>query len=377
MEQKFLEPKLNGDRFQGHTVPLELLKDFSALQDMLVEVAKWEFRNAHPERERSPRNFSEGVDLHLTSVEEGSAKLIICLVFAGLFPTSTNLQYFEQARTDIIEAVASAEKGSAPRLPPYLLTYFDRFGRGLRAGESISFDRKDGVASLTPEVRNRLMRYAEAKEWTEEKALRVRIPEADKGRRTFEMELSDGIKLKGVLNDLYESAVLKAFDKYNQGQDEYVLVQGIVKKDRENHLKSVESIEHITPLDPLDVSLRLEEISRLGDGWLDGKGKAPAKDKLDFLATAFDSSFDTDLPLPYLYPTAEGGVQAEWGFDNWEVSLEINLETVHGEYQALNLKNGIAVEHTFVLGAREGWSQLNDAIKEVWQNRTEEQAIGL
>lgn len=134
MEQKFLEPILNGERFQGHTVPLELLKDFSALQEMLVEVAKWEFRISHPERERIPRNFADGLDLRLASVEDGSAKLVICLAFAGLFPISNNLKYFELAKTDIVEAVASAEQGSTPKLPPNLLYYFDRFGRGIARG---------------------------------------------------------------------------------------------------------------------------------------------------------------------------------------------------------------------------------------------------
>lgn len=157
MEQEFLKPKLKGERFQGATVPLELLKDFSALQEMLVEVAKWAFRKNHPNRERIPRNFAEGVDLHLTSVDEGCAILTISLVFASLFPTSSNLTYFEQARTDIVEAIASVEQDRRPLLPPSLLNYFDRFGRGLRSGESISFKREGGYANLTPDTRTQLM----------------------------------------------------------------------------------------------------------------------------------------------------------------------------------------------------------------------------
>jgi hypothetical protein len=372
VEQKFLEPKLNGERFQGHTVPLELLKDFSALQDMLVEVAKWEFRKNHPDRERIPRNFTDGVDLHLTSVEEGSAKLIICLVFAGLFPTSSNLKYFEEARTDIVEAVASAEQGSTPALPPYLLNYFDRFGRGLRSGESISFAREGTPATLTPEIRNQLMRYAQAKEWTEEAALRVRISEVDKGRNSFQMELSDGTRFAAELSDLYLASILEAFGNYKKGRDEFLLIQGIVRKDRENHLKSFESIEHVTPLDPLDTALRLEDMAKLHDGWLDGKGRAAAKDKLDWLAGAFDSSFDTDLPLPYLYPTAEGGVQAEWSMNDWEVSLEIDLDEQQGQYQALNLVDRTCTEFSLSLGSREAWGKLNEALKQLGKTKVEE-----
>jgi len=70
--QEFLKPKLTGGRFQNATVPLELLKDFSALQEMLVEVAKWEFRNSHPDRERPRVTLPAEVDLHLTSVEEAA-----------------------------------------------------------------------------------------------------------------------------------------------------------------------------------------------------------------------------------------------------------------------------------------------------------------
>jgi hypothetical protein len=221
------------------------------------------------------------------------------------------------------------------------------------------------------------MRYAQVKEWTEETELRVRIPEADTGKNTFEMELNDGTRLRGPLSDLYQDAILEAFENYNAGHDEYVLIQGIVRKDRNDHLKSFESIEHATPLDPLDISLRLEELSKLEDGWLDGKGQAPAKNQLVWLQKAFNSSFDNDLPLPYIYPTAEGGVQAEWTLNGWEVSFEINLETLQGEYQALNLQDRTCDEETISLADKDGWSKLNDALKQLETRRVEEQASGL
>lgn len=247
----------------------------------------------------------------------------------------------------------------------------------MRAGESISFDRPAGRANLTPDTRKELMRHAQAKEWTEEAALRVRIPEADKGRNSFEMELSNGTKLKAELSDLYQSAILDAFGSYNSGRDEYVLIQGILRKDRDNHLKCFESIEHVTPLDPLDIDLRLEKLSQLKEGWLDGKGLAPASEQLDWLAGAFDTNFDADLPLPYLYPTAEGGIQAEWTLNEWAVSLEIELERKLGTFQALNLQNDTSTEHIFPLDNPEGWSELNEALKALERRNVAEQARGL
>jgi hypothetical protein len=131
------------------------------------------------------------------------------------------------------------------------------------------------------------------------------------------------------------------------------------------------------PLDPLDVPLRLEQMAALKDGWLDGKGKAPDKDKLTWLADQFDAHFDRDLPLPYLYPTAEGGVQAEWTMNGTEVSLEINLESKQAEYQALNLKDDSCSEFTFALDNRDGWSSLNEALKQLDTQTVDENSSGL
>lgn len=362
MNQEFLKPRLDGERFNEHSIPLELLKDFAALEEMLIEVAKWKFRQTHPDSKRIQRNFSKGLELHLAGVEEGSAIPAIVLMFAGLFPAE-NTTYFEQARTEIIEAIANAEQGTAQKLPPNLLSYFDRFGRGLREGETMEFIRNGGTVRLNPEVRKRLIRSSQVEVWTEEVALRGKISEADHARRSFELELRDGTKLKAALNDQHLSVVLDAFRDYRQGA--YVLIQGVAKKDRQDHLKELESVEHVSPLDPLDVTLRLEELAALKDGWLDGKGQAPAPKKLQQLAALFEANFDADLPLPHLYPTPEGGIQAEWSLGDWEASLEINLDTQAGVYQALKLSDRQSYEHILSLNSVEDWKTLNEALKNI------------
>jgi hypothetical protein len=374
--QEFLKPILRGERFQDHTVPLELLKDFSALEEMLVEVAKWKFKQEHPNRERIQRNFANGIELQLAGVEDGSAKLAIVIAFSSalLFPPE-NVKYFEQARTEIVNAIAFSVDDHPQVLPPSYLSYFDRFGRGLRSGESIEFPREHATVSLNPETRKKLIRSAQVETWTEECALRARIYEADQARDSFEFELSDGTRAKAPLDDKYRDAVLDAMKGYHRGA--FVLIQGVVQRDRADRLKGFESIEHVTPLDPLDVTLRLEQMAALKDGWLDGKGNAPDKEKLTWLADMFDAHFDGDLPLPYLYPTAEGGVQAEWTMNGREVSLEIDLETKQAEYQALNLKDDSCSEFTFSLDNRDGWRNLNEALKQLDTQTVEEKSSGL
>lgn len=376
MKLEFLNPKLEGQRFEGHTVPLELIKDFSALQEMLIEVAKWEFMKAHPTRVRIPRNFATSLELHLEGIGEGSAILKIVLLYTSLFPP--HLHYFEAAKTDIVAAIASAEQSKTPDLPPKFLTYFDRFGRGLRAGESMTFSSPDGsTATLNPETREKLIRSTDVAEWTEEVALRGRIPEGDHRRNTFQMELSDGTILTGNLSDPYRDVVSKAWMSYNKGHDEYVLIQGIAKKDRQGQFKAFESIEDVTALDPLDVTLRLESLSKLHDGWLDGTGLAPDKEQLKRLAAAFETRFDPELPLPYLYPTPEGGVQAEWSLNEgaWSVTLEVALQDMEAEYQAMNLRTQQSEDQTFPLSTEDGWTALNQALGRLNSPSSEEIAV--
>lgn len=362
MKQDFWRPKLIGERFSGHAVPLELLKDFSALQEMLLEVAKWKFLQEHPGRERVQRNFAKDIELQLVGVEDGSAILSIVLSYSLLVP-SQNAQYFEQAKTDIVDAIAQSAEGLSPHLPPSFLGYFDRFGRSLRSGESIEFPRQQGPVIFNTDVRKQLIRAAKVETWTEEAALRAKVYEVNQAQGSFEFELSDGARAKAPMDDKYRDTVLDALKGYHS--EVFVLIQGIAQRDRADRIKGFESIEHITPLDPLDTTLRLEQIAKLKDGWMDGKGRAPASGKLAWLTEAFETYFSTELPLPYLYPTAEGGVQAEWRLHDWSITLEMNLDTQEGEYQALNLKNHASKDLQFRLAEDSGWKQLNRALAEI------------
>ena len=117
--------------------------------------------------------------------------------------------------------------------------------------------------------------------------------------------------------------VLEVFNGYMD--DRKALIWGIGKRDRQGNLVRLESVEEIVALDPLDVPSRLCELRRLKNGWLDGEGVAPAPEFLDWLAGTFDRLYPDELPLPHIYPTVEGGVQAEWSLSSHEVSLSIDF----------------------------------------------------
>jgi hypothetical protein len=118
--------------------------------------------------------------------------------------------------------------------------------------------------------------------------------------------------------------------------------------------------------DPAVTREVLKGLATLQDGRLDGQGRAPARDEPQWLADPSavncGANFDTDLPLRYLYPTVEGGIQAEWDIRDWSVTLEIDLDAQRGEYQALNLRDQACTEVHLSLADSGGWSPLNQAL---------------
>lgn len=108
-------------------------------------------------------------------------------------------------------------------------------------------------------------------------------------------------------------------------------------------------------IDPLDVATRIDEFKTLADGWLDGKGLAPSHAGLDWLAGAFAQSYPDDLPPPYLYPTPEGGVQAEWSFRPHALSLEIDLTARTADWLSHNLDDDSDEARTLDLDDKASW----------------------
>lgn len=128
----------------------------------------------------------------------------------------------------------------------------------------------------------------------------------------------------------------------------------------------VEFEPHLSPprmtTDSKQFVLRLNELRSLQNGWLDGKGLAPACIGLDWLANEFASNYSTDLPQPFVYPTAEGGVQLEWTIGDHEASLEIDLTSHQAQWHCVNLKTESDSIRDVDLDDVRNWTRLNDEI---------------
>ena len=136
--------------------------------------------------------------------------------------------------------------------------------------------------------------------------------------------------------------------------------------EQDEHAQEIKSVTHIEFLDALDVSARIDQLLLLRDGWHDGEGCAPTPDGLRWFASAWESHWPSESPLPRLFPTPEGGVQAEWTVGQISISAEVNLVTKLAALLAVNAQSGdITNDETVNLASDAGWKTIAQCLQSV------------
>lgn len=327
----------HGGRFKDGEIPLSVIADMVTLQEMMIDVAKWQFREDHTDRERTPRNFAQ-IYLKLTGLEKGSTIANIGIdttrsVLSGV----PNQEYFEKAVNKISDIIGCAEQDTGQPtidLPKRFLSYFNRFGRNLGKDEYLEVKTvgRDPVC-LTPESRERLVRHSMEMELMRDIALRGTVFEANQDKMTFSFRPIHGPQVNCRFTEQYRNEIITALKDY---QNMKVLVHGTGIYDKQNRLSRIEPITHVEPLDVLDVPAQLDELRRLQDGWLEDGGKAPNHKGLDWLSETFGLYYPDDLPLPYVYPMTDGGITLEWSLDSRDVDIEVDIMAHKGEWYVYN-----------------------------------------
>lgn len=366
--QAFLEPRLSGKRFEDHTIPLEVFKDFSALEELIVELAKYSYKQENPDRQRLPKGFTKNISLKLLGVGEGSAVPRIVLDIQNQDNATEYKKYFDNSKEMILKGVSAAnntDEKISQYTPEEYLSYFDKIGRSLKDDEALELapQNVENKAVINKTTRKKLLLSSpRLEEITEETVLRGKIYEADQKEKTFTLQSSDGLTLKAPMDSQHKETIFQAFNNYENGTK--VLVQCLGCFNRNDKLIRIETVEHISLLDINDVPSRIDELKSLKDGWLDGVGKAPNANGLNWLATQFDNYALEDMPLPLAFPTEEGNVQMEWTFGDFDISLEIDLVTHQALLHILNLQTDNEELDNLDLEEASSWHKLARLISE-------------
>jgi hypothetical protein len=363
-------PCYEGSRFEEHRFPLELVDDLLMLRNMTIEMAKAIYLEQNPERKRIPKNFTNGISIELESIEPGSTipKLVLITAMSGLFPQE-NTVYFTEAPGRIKNAIEAAylKKDFIDVVPNSVLNYFNQLGSNLKEDERIIFgDKAHSSVILDKESRKRLVLAAsKAKEYNGPFELRGIITALDKDRKTFEIHAANGARIKGEYAPDQLDILQSALVEMERGRK--VLAKGVATFNATDKLVKIDTLEEAVTLDFLDVASRLEELTQLAQGWLDGEqGELLDIEAAKWLGEKFDQYYDSDnLPLPATFPTPDGNIQFEWSINDHEVSVAVDLTSKLADFYALNIQNQKEMAESLALKADEAWVRLNQLIRDI------------
>lgn len=320
----FLSSHFIGGQFEEHQMPLEVLKDLAVLKDIVLKIAANRFYQRNPDRKRLPKGFGSNIHLSLASLKEGSVIANICLV--GGFFLPPNLEeardvFFQTLSIAETQETNSADQNSFdPAVTPDVLDLIANLGQHLEDGDRIVFN--ENQASYTFESQNRFRKLAKL-EYRREFHTYCTVYEYDKSKHTAKMLTLSGERFGFKVPEAIRECVLTAF---NGSPDVRAEVTGDCYYDANGGAKFNLKLNTFDIVDPLDTSLRIEEIRQLKAGWLgEGHGLPFADEELNWLDSFMASRICVKVRPPYLYPIEGENISAEWDTAAAEIILELDL----------------------------------------------------
>ncbi len=363
-----LEPHFEGRRFRNQTLPFALLRDLEALQGIILEIAKSDYKQSHPNRQRIPRGFSGQLELHL-STRGGSFVAEVALITddALLEGCDPRMQRARSACDRFLEVLAHVQEqrqGPPPSLPDTAWPYVEKFGRGLHQDEGIRMASTKSVeVRLTREIRRELLLSRPgSKPLTEEIEVVAKVVDVRPRDHLMPIELKDGRVILCVIND-QQVADLRDVRVGDFGE-RWALISGIGMLDTSQQLLRLEEADSIELLDPLDPIVQIEQLRQLPAGWLDGQGVPPSGQLLDQISAWLESHLRGEQ-FPRLYPTPEGGVEAEWLIGRLDLSIEFVPGSNTVQWHAMDLDRNTVEEDTVPLHDAEKLQALGKKLEAV------------
>ena len=344
-DSSFLKLMFDGGRFGGHFAPVDVLAELATVEELIARVVRRLYFQRHPGRQRIAHGFLASSRLYLTSTEKNcfTAGLDRPTPWAGADAADALL--FEEARDLTIEALRAVSEGRALPMgfPSEAYDPLAALGRRLELGENIIVKngKPEAAAVVNLESRARLANMMHRPLETIEE-IEGEVEKVDDDDLVFTLRTSEDERITGITFDSTQrSDVVAALTNRPVAR---ILLRALFSKGRTKSVTRVESLQLLDDDRAPDVQRvweRLDSFKNVADGWLDGHGIAPSDPAIaaarEILARLL---VDSDAPRPSVYPTPDGGVQAEWILGIWvaEVVFSNDGRTVNAA--ATNTETG-------------------------------------
>lgn len=323
-----LSPTLDGGRFSLGVLPLDVVPDLLAYQTLLRELSKHLYRQRN-RRKHVPRGFDEAIHLSITAINKGSLSLAMERTSPPVKPQTTlpfvteDYDLLLQDSNDFVaRTLASLDSGHGlGDFPPHLLRHLVQVGRSLKPEESFEFrsPRAANSVRLDSGVRRKLIALqADKYESPHVQTGKIVGGDAERG----ELRLSDN----GDTFTCYCST--DEVTRWLRFVGSRVQISGMGEFSAKGVLIRFTAVDQTSlASDAPSIELQFARLGDLKPGWFDQE--SPAIDRLllrNIQELLSKLMVDMDIPTPYLYPTPQGGIRAEWSAGDEEISLEASLD---------------------------------------------------
>ena len=378
--ETYIQLRLTGRRFDEHVIPFGFLKCIASLEEMADALARSQYLEDNPER-NIPRGFMTGVGLSLARLEVGSAVAEVQITTTDQ-ASEEAAHYFNRGckiLTGILE-MGEYDSLNLPELPSKVASGFRRIGRGLQSDDALEITGESLRSTVRLSRTSKVFQNPQGFGGTVRQSMNLyplslsgQVATVDKLTMRFTMRLPDGQTADAPIQSDYARHVLQALDEYHSGTLLHVEGAGRTRLRKPQFtFTRIDDVEIVNPVigdstradiqERLSISSQLDELRSLENGWLDGEGKAPSEEGLNWLAQSLDRYYPADLPRPYLFPTEQGGVQAEWIFGAVNIEVRIDLFTKQATF--LWIDADTESEDDLDLTDESGWNRLSAIIRE-------------
>lgn len=331
-ESKSFSLRYVGRRFANARLPLDVLSDLSALRDLIAALAKQEFRQKNPDRQRVPQGFDKAISFALIEIEDGSAVPKISLENDVAQQSLPNIgDEMEGIVARAFERVAGIYDDVAREVFPHALPQdairaLSKLGANIQDDERIEFQGQLGhdgnVVSLDAYRRKNLLtrvRETYTKEFESvgiltgidgtHNAVQVQTEQYGELRLSLEGVSLPVEQFDGNLHSLVEFSISIALDAHDD-------------------FKAVEDVYSVDLVRPHDESVmrcvkRLHEVSKIEKGWL-GEGQGEQIVHLAGMRATQLIFMRSDLAKLFrIFPTEDGGISLEFDKNDWSFAVEI------------------------------------------------------
>ena len=331
-ESKSFSLRYVGRRFANARLPLDVLSDLPALRDLIAALAKQEFRQKNPDRQRVPQGFDKAISFALTEIEDGSAIPKLSLENEVAQQSLPNIgdemeEIVARAFDRVAEIYDDASRDVFPQaLPQDAIRALSKLGANIQNDERIEFQGRVGqggdVVSLDSYRRkNLLTRVRET--YTKEFEGVGSLTGIDATRNEVQVQTDQFGELRLPLEGV--SLPVEQFAQHLFSLVEFSIS---IALDAHDEFKAVEEVYSVDLVRPYDEALmrcvrRLQELSKIEKGWLGDSQGEQLVHMAGIRATQLIFMRANLADLFRIFPTEDGGVSLEFDKDGWSFAVEI------------------------------------------------------